>query len=603
MIVSNLELNQTVLEQRFNNVAHKTLTIDLDYNKDKEIIMEPWDKDEAWLEAVRGSVGDLNLIFVYGFGQGLGIADLLEMYPNRWLFVYEPDEEAFMESMKNYDFRELLTHPNLHWLSVGESQLNMLFYLVCSYMQQEMAFVALRHYLDHDMEILHDIKKKFTEYSFTFNSNKKTEEFFRQDWVRNSLYQMPNMLASPSIEQLLNSFEGVTAVITASGPSLQEDIEWIERLKSHALVIAAGSSIQALVKNDIQPHMTVIMDGNEINNKVFKDPKTLEAPLFHTSSAYYEISGRKHHDLIYSVMGNDEFSQYLMGLKKEQIAISSTPTVAGTAIQAAIRLGATRIIMMGQDLSFPDNKYYADGVGHVEVKHTDVTVQTATQKILNVKGTYNLTDSSFLFMKDSLEDIINAYPSVEFINTTKNGAVIEGTTWMSIEEAFDMLADQHIEPHPVESLIAKSKSEINGDTKAYVQNKMNYVINDLKEMKKEISEIQKLMNKIEEHSRTKPMKAQKTLELIEQKWGTIANREWFEPIFNTVMPTDLREFDQQLPFIVTEKNLSIKCKLINQYLGKLLKDLIEKEPFLEQLFSESLIKISEIRPDQFSQSH
>lgn len=94
MIVSNLELNQMVLEQRFNNVAHKTLTIDLNHIKEKETVMEPWDKDEAWLEAVRGSVGDLNIIFVYGFGQGLGIADLLEMYPNRWLFVYEPEEEA-----------------------------------------------------------------------------------------------------------------------------------------------------------------------------------------------------------------------------------------------------------------------------------------------------------------------------------------------------------------------------------------------------------------------------------------------------------------------------------------------------------------------------
>ncbi len=600
MIVSNLELNQMVLEQRFNNVAHKTLTIDLNHIKEKETVMEPWDKDEAWLEAVRGSVGDLNIIFVYGFGQGLGIADLLEMYPNRWLFVYEPDEEAFMDSMQNYDFRDLLSHPNLLWLSVGESQLNMLFYLVCSYMQQEMAFVALRHYLDHDMEILHDIKKKFTEYSFTFNSNKRTEEFFRQDWIRNSLYQMPSMLTSPSIEQVRDSFKGVTAVITASGPSLQKDIEWIERLKSHALVIAAGSSIQALVKHDIRPHMTVIMDGNEINNKVFKDPKTLEAPLFHTSSAYYEISARKHDQLIYSVMGNDEFSQYLMGLTKEEISISSTPTVAGTAIQAAIRLGATRIIMMGQDLSFPDNQYYSDGVGHVEAKATAITVQTATQKILNVKGTYNLTDSSFMFMKDSLEEIINAYPTIEFINTTKNGAVIEGTTWMPIEEAFTLIADQHVEPDPIESLIAKSKAEINYSKKEYVQTKISYVINDLKEMKKEIIDIQKLMSKIEEHSRTKPMKAQNTLELIEQKWGKIANREWFEPIFNTVMPTDLREFDQQLPFIVNEKNLPIKCKLINQYLGKLLKDLVEKESFLEQLLNESLIKISEIRPNQFS---
>ncbi|CAJ1317869.1 motility associated factor glycosyltransferase family protein [Paenibacillus nuruki] len=594
MIVSNLELNMEVLNQRFKHVAQKMLVIESDDIKDKKFVQEPWDKDENWLEAVRGSVEDLNIIFVYGFGQGLGIADLLEMYPNRWLFVYEPDEQAFLNSMKEYDFRELLNHPNLQWVSVGETQLNMLFYLVCSYMNQEMAFVALRHYLDNDMDVLREVKEDFKEYNITFNSNKLTQQFFQEDWLRNGLYQMASMLFTPALEELQGQFKGGTAVVISSGPSLQEDIEWITRLKPHALIIAAGSSIQALVKNGIRPHLTVVMDGGVINNKVFEDPRTLESPLLHTSSAYYEISERKSNHLIHSIMKNDVASQYFMGLPEEEVIISSTPTVAGTAMQAAIRLGATRIIMMGQDLSFPGNKYYADGVNHVSTERANSDVETAKIQVLNVNGTYNTTNQSFMFMKDSLEDLVTAFTDIEFINSTRNGASIEGTVWMPIEEIYDLIKNEQMDQECMVTMSDKTNYVTDMQKVTSVTNKIKATMADFEVMKSEIKDIQKLLGKVQELSRTKPVKGQRMMESIEIAWGKLVHREWFDPILETVLPTSIKVFDQQLPIIVNEKNLVLKSDLIYKHLGKVLKDIIEKIPSLIELFTESIRRIDEI---------
>lgn len=594
MIVSNLELNMEVLNQRFKHVAQKMLVIESDDIKDKKFVQEPWDKDENWLEAVRGSVEDLNIIFVYGFGQGLGIADLLEMYPNRWLFVYEPDEQAFLNSMKEYDFRELLNHPNLQWVSVGETQLNMLFYLVCSYMNQEMAFVALRHYLDNDMDVLREVKEDFKEYNITFNSNKLTQQFFQEDWLRNGLYQMASMLFTPALEELQGQFKGGTAVVISSGPSLQEDIEWVTRLKPHALIIAAGSSIQALVKNGIRPHLTVVMDGGVINNKVFEDPRTLESPLLHTSSAYYEISERKSNHLIHSIMKNDVASQYFMGLPEEEVIISSTPTVAGTAMQAAIRLGATRIIMMGQDLSFPGNKYYADGVNHVSTERANSDVETAKIQVLNVNGTYNTTNQSFMFMKDSLEDLVTAFTDIEFINSTRNGASIEGTVWMPIEEIHDLIKNEQMDQECMVTMSDQTNYVTDMQKVTSVTNKIKATMADFEVMKSEIKDIQKLLGKVQELSRTKPVKGQRMMESIEIAWGKLVHREWFDPILETVLPTSIKVFDQQLPIIVNEKNLVLKSDLIYKHLGKVLKDIIEKIPSLIELFTESIRRIDEI---------
>lgn len=593
MIVSMLELNLRALQERFPHVSNKLLVRDKEVDA-PQFYTEAWEKDIAWLEAVKGSVEELNIIFVYGFGQGLGIADLLEMYPDRWLFIYEEDEQSFLNSMEKYDFRELINHPNIQWVSVGENQLNMLFYLVCSYMQQEMAFVALRHYLDHHYDVLKEVQDKFKEYNLVFQSNKSTQEHFQQRWIENSLYQIDGMLSTPPIERFIDRLPDSTAIVTGSGPSLQKDIEWLKKIKPHALIIAAGSSVQALVKNGITPHMVVLMDGGEINNKVFQNPETLQPPLLFTSSAYYEISNQKQDNKLFAIMRNDQISQYYMGLEQEQLVISSTPTVTGTAMQVAIRLGARRIIMMGQDLSFPNDQFYAEGVLHSDADIIESSIRNAPYEVLNVHGGHNRTNSSFLFMKNALEELVAAFSEVEFINSTRDGAAIEGANWKPIEEVYDMLKTNNVEPNVIEDMIKTENNVYDGQKAQMVKQKIVMNKNDLIILKNEIKEIQKMINKIQELSRTKPTKAQKSLETIEQSWGEIVNRDWFETVYDTILPQKMVQFDQQLPQIVTERNLIQKSNLIYQHLGHLLNEINLKIPYLDELFEKAIQRIDNL---------
>ncbi|MDR6242609.1 motility associated factor glycosyltransferase family protein [Paenibacillus hunanensis] len=588
-----LELNLRALQERFPHVSNKLLVRDKEVDA-PQFYTEAWEKDIAWLEAVKGSVEELNIIFVYGFGQGLGIADLLEMYPDRWLFIYEEDEQSFLNSMEKYDFRELINHPNIQWVSVGENQLNMLFYLVCSYMQQEMAFVALRHYLDHHYDVLKEVQDKFKEYNLVFQSNKSTQEHFQQRWIENSLYQIDGMLSTPPIERFIDRLPDSTAIVTGSGPSLQKDIEWLKKIKPHALIIAAGSSVQALVKNGITPHMVVLMDGGEINNKVFQNPETLQPPLLFTSSAYYEISNQKQDNKLFAIMRNDQISQYYMGLEQEQLVISSTPTVTGTAMQVAIRLGARRIIMMGQDLSFPNDQFYAEGVLHSDADIIESSIRNAPYEVLNVHGGHNRTNSSFLFMKNALEELVAAFSEVEFINSTRDGAAIEGANWKPIEEVYDMLKTNNVEPNVIEDMIKTENNVYDGQKAQMVKQKIVMNKNDLIILKNEIKEIQKMINKIQELSRTKPTKAQKSLETIEQSWGEIVNRDWFETVYDTILPQKMVQFDQQLPQIVTERNLIQKSNLIYQHLGHLLNEINLKIPYLDELFEKAIQRIDNL---------
>lgn len=377
----------------------------------------------------------------------------------------------------------------------------------------------------------------------------------------------------------------------SSGPSLQEDIEWLKKLRPHVLIISSGSSIQALIKNGIRPHLAVIMDGHPVNNKIFASSGTREQPLLFTSSSYYEISDNNCAEKIHSIMKSDAVSQYFFGLSQEQLFISPTETVAGTAIQAAACLGAKRIILAGQDLSFPDNKFYTDGIEHFAAETTDKKVREAPRKVLNVKGTYNATDESFSLMKDGLENLITALPKVEFINSTRNGAAIEGAPYKPMEEIYELLASERIDSEAIANLIDKTNLAVDLNRVSDVREKLIKTLEDLSNVRSEVMAISKLMNKLREFSRTKPAKAQNMVESIEQMWGLIANRKWFSPIFESIMPIEIARFDQVLPVIVTEHQLTRKSDLIYEHLGKLLQDITTQIPILEEMFSESIRRL------------
>lgn len=586
--MKNYERNLAIIKKRFPNVLEDNFfekgTVQDEFN-----LTELLEKDQEWLAAVQGSVGSLKSVFVYGFGQGLGLSDLIELYPDRIFFVYEPDEQSFINAMNHMDLTFLLEHPNVYAISVGNKQLNKLFSIMSTHIQDEMAFVASRYYLEQQIEVLQLTKNKYLDYKKIFESNQNVRNLFRHDWIRNSLFQIPTMLRNPSLNQLIGKLKGATAIVVSSGPSLEKDIHWLEKLKHHAIIISAGSSIQALVKRGIEPHLAVVMDGGEVNLKIFSSKEAKNAPILFTSSSYYGVSDFKEDGLIYGVLSNDNVTSHFMDVGQEVKILHPTPTVAGTAIQTAAWLGCTRIIMMGQDLSFPGEQFYAEGINHGDQGYLDKMIKHADHTVINVDGGYNRTTSGFLQMKDRIENLIAILPKIEFINSTRNGAQIEGSTWKSAEDVLEIVKKEEVDNDKISKLIEQAKISINNSSKAeMVKAKFIQTKDEINRLVTEIDQTLKLVKKIRELSRTKPAKCQKNLEMIEQNWANIVNKDWFNPLYETLLPVELGRFDRELPSIITELNIIRKSDSIAEYLGELLQQIVDQVPFLTEVLSESI---------------
>ncbi len=588
VIVSILQANIDFLARKFPQVAQSITNAKSDTST---IYTERLEQDHDWLEAVEGSVGDFKLIFMYGFGQGLALIDLLEKYPDRWVFVYEPNIEVFYDTIQKYNFVELFQHPAFKGLAVGEDYLKMLFSSILNYLQSDLAFVAHRHYLEQDSDKLYEIKEQFLKYNEIFETNQKTMDHFRTLWMRNSMLQLGHMLKSHAIEDLRNSIPNSTAIIVGSGPSLQQDLDILKNMKNHAMVIAAGSSIQALIKHGIWPHLIVAMDGGIVNERIFPNDQVLEAPLLITSTAYFGMSYKKASGHIYSVLRNDTVAQYLLGKSADDFDIEPTSTVTGTAMQAAIFLGARKIIMMGQDLSFQNNKFYTDGINHADTEYIEEKIETAqTTNLLveNVNGSQNITNQSFLFMKEGIEQLIAAFPQVEFVNATRNGAKITGSTFIPAESVLQSIENNTISGTIIQDLLDQNPMVENDPKISAVKHRLEKTFEDFKVVRQELKSIQKSLGKLQVLSRNKPVKAQQLLEDIERTWADVSNREWFVPIIESLIPVQLSQFDKQLPAIVTERNIITKSSLIYLHLGELTRSILETLDYADGVYQRLL---------------
>src|SRR5690606_23769175 len=108
-------------------------------------------------------------------------------------------------------------------------------------------------------------------------------------WAFNIINNLKFCQLSTSAEVFKNIGSELSAVVIGSGPSLQYDVHLINQLKSKCLLIAAGSSIQALEYHGIYPHLVVSIDGGIPNYRVFQNINTSQVPLLFASQIHSDI--------------------------------------------------------------------------------------------------------------------------------------------------------------------------------------------------------------------------------------------------------------------------------------------------------------------------
>ncbi|MNO62812.1 hypothetical protein D3C76_534930 [compost metagenome] len=554
---------------------------------------------KRWVESISDLLIDKKHVLISGIGLGYYLEEILAHTDAKDIYIYEPSIQIFKEWVNSRDVTKPLSDPRVRGFAVGRDEFIMLYLVDQLSLQLSGSFVYVSPPIYQILypEFLDSLKLKIEEGILQQISNMQTLDLNQDTWLTNVMYNLPHILLNPSISDLKDLWrdQDVKAIVVGSGPSLKKDIKYLEELKKNCLIIAAGSSIQAFKHYGVHPHFVVSIDGSEGNCTVFDNIDTSEVPLIFSPQLYYKITDNYKNKIYSCLFANDSIIQYITDYK-DMPEFISTATVTGTAIQIAAYMGITEIILMGQDLSYPDEEYYAPGVNHVSDNYKNDAINESDLLVPNVEGGFNRTKGNMQVLLNDLQvlmELMNA-SGVKVINTSKKGAVIKGTEWVSMDELYPILKKSDEQAFDISSYIISMNPEIQNikliDTIKKLETISKAVIKMELRLKQLLEQIEILENRVMLGDSTEVIE---TLHEIDKQWQWVTQQDVFEVFYKYSLRHAINIYMRYISEIVETEDPIRKGELINNHLKKLVIKLIEFTPEMQSIFRKTIEKTRE----------
>lgn len=269
--------------------------------------------------------------------------------------------------------------------------------------------------------------------------NSMNELFVQESSVRN---QGPDMLRNFKsntrecklyADILSEDFKGKTVFIIAAGPSLDKNIALLKNQPKNTLILSVGTAYWKLLdQQGIRPDYVMFLDAAP---RMYIQASGLEhetIPYLIASTACRKITedyqGPKY---LICQEGYPEAEQYAR--ERGYQIYQSGGSVSTLAIDAAIRLGAARIVCLGLDLAYTGNKMHATHAGRYQITETEDMLQVKDWdgNPVNTSPALNMYRK---WIERRVERARRERPELEWINATEGGAYIQGMQHMLLSE-------------------------------------------------------------------------------------------------------------------------------------------------------------------------
>jgi hypothetical protein len=261
----------------------------------------------------------------------------------------------------------------------------------------------------------------------------------------------------PSIAPLANVFAGRPAVVVSAGPSLDKNLHLLPALAGHAVIIGINQTVRALRRVGVRPDVVVALDPQNLSYQFDGvGPGDIGALCLGASvgAEVFDVPADHHATFAASPMPEG----WIYGAMGEEAGLQSGGSVATAAVQMALHMGCSPIVLVGRDLALSGRNYYAsdaadggqelavseDGRGYTLASMTSklelappeardrLSARLAATKLelVQVPGYYGApvtTYPGFVFELDVLRAIVHRERGrARFINATEGGAYLTG---------------------------------------------------------------------------------------------------------------------------------------------------------------------------------
>ena len=289
-------------------------------------------------------------------------------------------------------------------------------------------------------------------------------------WLQQYLQNLPLIQRSENISVLKDAFNGRPLVFVAPGPSLDKNIQQLKALAGDVVILAAVQAAKALSTAGIVPDYLVLVDPKDFSYVL--DGADLQGVKALIAGVTCHENFLKRFDKVIFCNAHNELDDWLRQTFGAKAVTGRGGSVAVTALNLALYLGASPVILVGQDLALTDGQVYSNGsvLSGVKVRlgadGQSFTYQNCTAdylrtgqeegedrtqqaiQALKLPGFYGgevLTRPDFYLCQQDLAAIATqvekALPDVQLLNCTEGGAYIPGFEHGALQNCLNIEKD------------------------------------------------------------------------------------------------------------------------------------------------------------------
>lgn len=370
----------------------------------------PWEEGkilaESWFD------GEHYEYLVYGLGLGYHIQALLDLDLAIMVTVLEADQNI-LSLAEEYGVAKSLVQSGRVKL-IADPDGSKMFQMV-SDLEDTERFVI--HYPSLCRIPNAGYREQLEDYFVEYSSAQVQLPRMTGNFVRNRAY------FGKEVSALRSRFAGKTVYIIAAGPSLDQNMQELRNLGEDGIILATGTVLKKLLAAGIRPDYVIIIDAGKTTYVQTEGLQETTIPLLYLSTVYYQIPAEYPGDR-YVILQKDYTKSEEYAREHGYDTYESGGSVTTTALELSIRLGASRIVLVGADLAYTDGKNHAADTAYVREREESYGCM-----VEDIHGRQVMTARNLNIYRKWIEKRIQREQAsgIQFIDATEGGARIHGT--------------------------------------------------------------------------------------------------------------------------------------------------------------------------------
>ena len=445
-----------VLRNRYETLKNRQKYFVLEYDELKEAIKNQNDVEnrveycfesqfdmdyptDVWCEQFASAKYN-SIIYIFGIGHFLYLRKFIKQVKFDVAVIYEPDTSRLVDFLCE-DIEDVLKTQNLYIIAGKERHqlLKKSLDNFLNYNNRKQLYIAnIPNYTkryDADYEIYCNVIKAKCDNIIYDKSTQIWHEQIQSYNYLNNIFKLLNEAGIQELYDAVHDFTQYPAIIVSAGPSLDKNVKLLDEYKGRAFIVAVDAALNTLRKNNIVPDLIVTMDPKFEKINALEDKVYNNLPMIVNMISGYKLLRSHKGRQFFDVQQNNFIGTIADKYNKIIPVLGTGGSVANSAFSFLESAGFETIILVGQDLAYPNYKVHASGAFENEKD-----IETESGKYYYVDDIYGdkvLTEKNMDLYRLWFEERIADNKKLTVIDATEGGALIRGTIIMTLRESMD----------------------------------------------------------------------------------------------------------------------------------------------------------------------